>query len=109
MARPKRAHFVRPPKTGLAVAKRGSYLVGTASAVQARTVVVANRTVDPRPLSHLARCGDVRNFARSFSLGRQIAGIRWSSADRSWPHRFGAYLPSAEIGAWWFPSAYVLL
>jgi len=81
MARPQRAHLVRPAKVWLAAAKYRAYFVGFARPIQACEMVVALGAVDARALLDLARCGNVRDFARAVPLGRALAGLRRGFAD----------------------------
>jgi len=88
------AHPVRPAKARLVAAERGGYLVGPPRTVQARRVVVANRTVDARALPGVAWFGDAGDFARFFSMGGPIAGVCRLGACRAGLDRLSLDLPS---------------
>ena len=81
MARPQRAHLVRPAKVWLATVERRPYFVGLARPVQACEMVVALGAMDARTLVDPARRGDVGDFARAVPVGGALAGVCRRFAD----------------------------
>src|SRR5260370_411129 len=81
MARPQRAHLVRPAQVWLATPECRARFVGFARPVQACEMVVALGAMDTRDLSYLARRSNVRDLARAVPLGRALAGVRRRFAD----------------------------